>query len=144
MAAETGHAPENHSEACRRRIESAMEADDVERARVEANRRAREEAGAARQPRAGGFEDLPVGETTTGDNDADVGGAADDTAPLTQGAGSTALGVGGSSSSTRPEARGAGSTAPGVDETMPEASPERVADREMSQKSNGAVKHQVS
>ena len=27
--------------------------------------RAREEAGAARQPRAGGFEDLPVGETTT-------------------------------------------------------------------------------
>ena len=69
-----------------------MEVDDVERARVEANRRAREEAGAARQPRAGGFEDLPVGETTTGDNDADVGGAADDTAPLTQGAGSTALG----------------------------------------------------
>ena len=130
MAAETGNAPENHSEACRRRIESAMEADDVERARVEANRRAREEAGAARQPRAGGFEDLPVGETTTDDNDADVGGAADDTAPPTQGAGSTALGVGGSSSSsTRPEARGAGSTAPGVDETMPEASPERVANR---------------
>ena len=27
---------------------------------------------AVRQPRAGGFEDLPVGETTTGDNDADV------------------------------------------------------------------------
>ena len=130
MAAETGHAPENHSEACRGRIESAMEADDVERARVEANRRAREEAGAARQPRAGGFEDFPVGETTTDDNDADVGGAADDTAALTQGAGSTALGVGGSSSSsTRPEARGAGSTAPRVDETMPEASPERVADR---------------
>ena len=129
MAAETGNAPENHSEACRRRIESAMEADDVERARVEANRRAREEAGAARQPRAGGFEDLPVGETTADDNDADVGGAADDTAPPTQGAGSTALGVGGSSSSTRPEARGAGSTAPGVDETMPEASPERVANR---------------
>ena len=45
MAAETGYAPENHSEACRRRIESAMEADDVERARVEANRRVREEAG---------------------------------------------------------------------------------------------------
>ena len=66
------------------------------------------------EPRAGGFEDLPVGEMTTDDNDADVGGAADDTAPLTQGAGSTALGVGGSSSSsTRPEARGAGSTAPG-------------------------------
>ena len=71
-----------------RRIESAMEADDVERARVESNRRAREEAGAALQPRAGGFEDLPVGETTTGDNDADVGGSS-------------------SSSSTRPEARGA-------------------------------------
>ena len=35
VAAETGHTPENHSEACRRRIESAMEADDVERARVE-------------------------------------------------------------------------------------------------------------
>ena len=76
--------------------------------RVEANRRAREEAGAARQPRAGGFEDLPVGEMITDDNDADVGGAADDTVPRTQ---------------------GAGSTAPGVDETMPEASPERVADR---------------
>ena len=44
----------------RRRIESAMEADDVERARVEANRRAREEAGAARQRRTRGFEDLPV------------------------------------------------------------------------------------
>ena len=113
MAAETGHALANQSEACRRRIESAMEADDVERVWVEANRRAREEAGAARQPRAGGFEDLPVGETTTGDDDADVGGAADDTAPLTQGAGSTALGVGGSSSSRRPETRGAGSTAPG-------------------------------
>ena len=65
-----------------------MEADDVDRARVEANRRAREEAGAARQPRAGGCEDFPVGETTTGDNDADVGRAADDIAPLTQGAGS--------------------------------------------------------
>ena len=61
---------------------------------VEANRRAREEAGAARQPRVGGFEDLPVGETTTDDNDADVGGAADDTAPLTQGAGSTRPGSG--------------------------------------------------
>ena len=41
----------------------------------EVNRRAREEAGAARQPRAGGPEDLLVGEATTGDDDdADVGG----------------------------------------------------------------------
>ena len=38
---------------------------------------------AAPQPRAGCFEDLPAGETTTGDNDADVGGVADATAPLT-------------------------------------------------------------
>ena len=50
MAAETGRA----REPCRQRIESAMEADDVGRARVELNLRAREEAGAARQPRAGG------------------------------------------------------------------------------------------
>ena len=112
MAAETGNAPENHSEACRRRIESAMEADDVERARVEANRRAREEAGAARQPRAGGFEDLPVGETTADDNDADVGGAADENGWRI------------------------------VSHPGPEV---RVAPPwEMSQKSNGAVKHQVS
>ena len=55
MAAETGRAPENHADTCRQRIESAMEADDVERARVEVSRRAREEAGAARQQRAGGF-----------------------------------------------------------------------------------------
>ena len=114
MAAETGHAPENHSEARRRRVESAMEADDVERARIESNRRAREEAGAARQPRAGVFEDFPVGETTTDDNDADEGGAPDDATSLTHCAGSTALGVGGSSSSsTRLEARGAVGTAPG-------------------------------
>ena len=52
MAAETGRAPENHSEMCRQRIESAMAADDVERARIKVNRRAREEAGAAQQPRA--------------------------------------------------------------------------------------------
>ena len=30
--------------------------------------------GATRQPRTGGLEDLPVCETTTGDDDADVGG----------------------------------------------------------------------
>ena len=41
----------------------------------EVNRGAREEAGAARQPRAGFPEDLLVGEATTGDDDdADVGG----------------------------------------------------------------------
>ena len=51
VAAETGRAPETHPETCRQRIESASEADDVERARVEVNRRTREEAGAARQPR---------------------------------------------------------------------------------------------
>ena len=33
MAAETGRAPENHSEACRQRIESAMEADGVSNVR---------------------------------------------------------------------------------------------------------------
>ena len=44
MAAATGRAPENHSETCRQRIESAMGAEDFERARVEVNRRAREEA----------------------------------------------------------------------------------------------------
>ena len=53
-----------------------MEADDVERARVAVNRQAGEEAGAARQPRAGGPEDLLVGEATTGDDGADAGGAA--------------------------------------------------------------------
>ena len=52
MAAETGRTLKNHSETCRQPIESAMEADDVERARVEVNRRGREEAGTARQPRA--------------------------------------------------------------------------------------------
>ena len=51
MAAETGRASENHSETCRQRTEPAMEADDVEQTRVEVNRRVREEAGAARQPR---------------------------------------------------------------------------------------------
>ena len=80
-AAETGRAPENHSETCRQRVESAMEADDVERSRVEVNRRAREEAGAARQPRAGGLEDLPVSEVTTGDDDdVNAGGAEGNTA----------------------------------------------------------------
>ena len=49
-----GSASENHSETCRQRTEPAMEADDVEETRVEVNRRVREEAGAARQPRAGG------------------------------------------------------------------------------------------
>ena len=51
-----------------------MEADDVERARVAVNRQGGEEAGAARQPRAGGPEDLPVGEATTGDDGTDAGG----------------------------------------------------------------------
>ena len=64
MAAETGVAPEKHPEACRQRTQSAPEADDAERTRVELNRRAREEAGTARQPRGGGIEDLPVGEPT--------------------------------------------------------------------------------
>ena len=66
-----------------------MEVDDVEGAPVEVNRQAREEAGAARQPRAGGPEDLPVGEATTGDDDdADVGGAARGTESMARGAGS--------------------------------------------------------
>ena len=56
-----------------------MEADDVERARVAVNRQAGEEAGATRQPRAGGPGDLPVGEATTGDDGADAGGAAGST-----------------------------------------------------------------
>ena len=64
MAAETGVAPEKHPEACRQLTQSALEPDDVERTRVELNRRAREEAGTARQSRGGGFEDLPVGEPT--------------------------------------------------------------------------------
>ena len=63
-AAESGRAPEKHPEAWRQRTQSAPEADDVERSRVELNRRAREEAGTARQPRGGGFEDLLVGEPT--------------------------------------------------------------------------------
>ena len=61
---------------------TAMEADDVERARVAVNRQAGEEAGAARQPRAGRPEDLPVGETTTGDDGADAGRVAGSTAPV--------------------------------------------------------------
>ena len=44
MAAETGRAPENHSQTCRQGIESAVGASDFERAPVEVNRRAREEA----------------------------------------------------------------------------------------------------
>ena len=63
-------------------IESAMDPDDGERARVEVNRRAREEAGAARQPRAGSPEDIPVGQATNGDDaDVNAGGAAGNTAP---------------------------------------------------------------
>ena len=50
-AAESGRAPEKHPEAWRQRTQSASEADDVERSRVELNRRPREEAGTARQPR---------------------------------------------------------------------------------------------
>ena len=104
-----------------------MEADDVERARVEVNRRAREEAGAARQPRAGGSKDLPLGDATTGDDDnVNAGGAAGNTAPLVQ---------------------GAGRTASGADEAMPESSPGGAAGNtaprvtppwEMSQRPNGA------
>ena len=97
------------------RIESASEADDVERARVEVNRRAREEAGAARQPRAGGPEDLLVGETTTGDDeDVNVGGAAGNPAPLIPEVDESMPepSPGGAAGSTAPSTRGAGDPAP--------------------------------
>ena len=85
VAAETGRA-------CRQGIEAAMGADGVERARVGANRRARD----------GVFEDLRVGEPATGEEDANEGGAAGGTEPMTR--------------------RG---HRPGADETRPEASPVR-------------------
>ena len=56
-----------------------MEADDVERTRVAVNRQGGEEAGGARQPRAGGPEDLLVGKATTRDDGADAGAAAGST-----------------------------------------------------------------
>ena len=65
MAAETGRAPENHSETCRQRIESAMGANEFERARVEVNRRAREEAPPDRHELAA--------LRTSSDDDPDVG-----------------------------------------------------------------------
>ena len=52
------------------------------------------------EPRAGGLGDFPVGDATTGADDANEGGAAGSIAPMTRGA-----------------------TAPGVDGAKPEASP---------------------
>ena len=46
---------QHNSETRRQQIESAMRMDDVERARVEANQQARDDAEAARQPPASGF-----------------------------------------------------------------------------------------
>ena len=107
----------------RRNVElRKLDADDVERAWVEVNRRARQEAGAARQPRVGGPEDLPVGEATIGDDDDDdVGGVAGGTESMARGAGSAVPGAdeamrelspGGAAGSTAPRTRGAGSSAP--------------------------------
>ena len=171
VAAKTSRAPEILSEACRQQIESAMEADDVERARVEVNRRAREEAGAARQPRTGGPEHLLIGEATTCDDDADVGWAAGGAAPVAGGVGSTASRIHESSSTsmrfegsaewaaggTGPTVRGAESAVPRANEAMPELSSGEAAGsaaprspgagdtaREMSQRPTGALEHQES
>ena len=103
-AAEASWLSKQVARACRQWIEAAMGAGGVERARVEANRRARGKAGTAREPQSGVFEDLRVGEPTTGEEDANEVGAGGGTERVT---------------------RGGGSITPGVDEARPEASPVR-------------------
>ena len=92
-----------------------------------------------RHPRAGVFEDLPVGQATTGVDDADSGAAAVGAAPLPR---KTARGVRSSRSSgsvvlgwavgiTTPMTRSAGDTAlpsPGVDEARPDAAPRQAGE----------------
>ena len=122
-----------HPRISRRRagtIESAMDADDGERARVEVNRRAREEAGAARQPRAGSPEDIPVGQATTGDDDdVNAGGAAGNTAPW-------------SKEPTRQCMNRHQERLRGVPRPEPEV--RVIPPLEMSQRPNGAVKRRTS
>ncbi len=75
--------PVAHSHECRTRIESAMAADDVAKERLEANRAARESAGAPAPPRPGGPVAMAPGDTN--DDDADMADAAE--APVAGGAG---------------------------------------------------------